>query len=722
MKVAKILFCTILLNCFLSSLTFAQPGIITRIAGDPNTTNFGDGGPARNAGLSHNKWVRINNAGDLYFADVYSVTIRKVSSSTGIITTYAGSGCTWTEPCVGHSPGYIGNGGPATGAVIWNADGGTPLCFDKNDNLLIADYGGIRKVDKNTGIITQWVGGDTTEPESGLPVTLDHRFFVIYDMCADRFGSIYMIVNACIYKLDTSGNFTHIAGILPGSTGTFPPVETGPATSAPIQLNAFGICVDTLGNIYFSEHETRIRKISATGIISTVAGNNFSSLSGFYSDDGSEGRAATSVPILVETMAVDKSGNIFFYGMFDSTIRRVDAVSGKMNKVGGTTQPFASPVYFNDSTGINADSFRIPYVRHMTIDNAGNLYLSCKENSIFKLSHPYAGIRTSIGTDTIVTPACTLPALAKMKLKCTIPGVPLSTDSVTVTVHYDDNIPDSIFHIPYMIMTDPVFVPTYGFGSDTAFLASHVYHHPGLYYPKIYYTALDGASGCQTYTVHASFVCDTNFIEIVTADIDDSISTPACTLPAVVREKILVVSALHYSPQDSVYFTISRSDGSVETKVMPIGPAALYSAGPETYASTYIGYHTYTTPGTYTSRLSNIVSNTGTCRFSESTRTYVGEYSEPGARLTEEVLIDTCSLPARMDKISAHNRIVTCSFAGFNVGGYLRYAADTISNLSYYIDFGDGTNTISHITEWNDHHGHYHCSGSVGHTYPIADT
>jgi hypothetical protein len=79
-------------------------GIITTIAGNLTYGYSGDGGPAVNAQLNQPNSVAVNSLGELFIGDMNHV-IRKVDGS-GVITTYAGNG----------TPGYSGDGGPATSA------------------------------------------------------------------------------------------------------------------------------------------------------------------------------------------------------------------------------------------------------------------------------------------------------------------------------------------------------------------------------------------------------------------------------------------------------------------------------------------------------------------------------------------------------------------------------------------------------------------------------
>ncbi len=95
-------------NCRVRKVT-ALTGILTTLAGTGDYNYFGDNGPATSAALCNPTIVRLDTSGDVYIADSFNHRIRKVTVSTGIITTIAGSGGTGS---------YAGDGGAATSASL----------------------------------------------------------------------------------------------------------------------------------------------------------------------------------------------------------------------------------------------------------------------------------------------------------------------------------------------------------------------------------------------------------------------------------------------------------------------------------------------------------------------------------------------------------------------------------------------------------------------------
>ena len=83
-------------------------GIISTIAGTGTSSYSGDNGAATSATLNYPRGVVLDTAGNVYIADTNNQRIRKVTISTGIITTFAGTGAS----------SYSGDNGPATSATL----------------------------------------------------------------------------------------------------------------------------------------------------------------------------------------------------------------------------------------------------------------------------------------------------------------------------------------------------------------------------------------------------------------------------------------------------------------------------------------------------------------------------------------------------------------------------------------------------------------------------
>jgi trimeric autotransporter adhesin len=329
-------------------------GIITTVAGTGSAGFSGNGGQATSAQLYYPDWIVVDSAGNLYIADSYNSCIRKVSAS-GIITTVAGTGS---------SDGYSGDGGPATSAELYWPEG---VALDSAGNLFIADSGNscIRKV-STSGIISTVAGTGSSIGYSGDGgQATSAQFNYPYGVNVDSAGNLFIVDtwNNRIRKVSTSGIITTVAGN--GSFGYGG--DGGPATSAQIN-SSYGVAVDSAGNLFIADtYNERIRKVSTSGIIATVAGNG--SLG--YSGDG--GQAAAAELDNPYGVAVDSAGNLFIADTYNHRIRKVSA-SGIIATVAGN----GSSGYGGDNG--SATSAQLNYPSSVTIDSAGSLFIADSNN------------------------------------------------------------------------------------------------------------------------------------------------------------------------------------------------------------------------------------------------------------------------------------------------------------------------------------------------------
>ena len=295
-------------------------GIIHTVAGG-GTNSYGghsgyagDGGPATNALLSSPSGIAVDAAGNLYIADYANHAIRKVSTS-GIICTIAG-GLTNNS---GPYPGFSGDGGPATSAALAYPLG---VALDQRGNLYIADTFNerVRKIDTN-GIITTVVGGGFVLGDGGQATNamLDFPVTVVLDKGGRIFISDYN--NRRIRKVDTNGIISTIAGN--GTYGSYDNLgDGGPATNAAFSYS-MGLVPDTDGNLYFIDwSHDRVRKVDAAGIITSVAGNGDG---GFAGDGG----PATNASLWFYNndhnsgLTLDQAGNLYIADTFNNRVREV---------------------------------------------------------------------------------------------------------------------------------------------------------------------------------------------------------------------------------------------------------------------------------------------------------------------------------------------------------------------------------------------------------------
>ena len=297
----------------------ATTGVITTVAGTGTLGFSGDGGVATSAQLFSPSGVAVDGVGDVYIADQYNDCVRRVDVTTGVITTVAGHG---------HVIGFSGDGGAATSALLAFPAG---VAVDGLGDLYIADSGNgnIRRVDVTTGIITTVAGnGIHGFSGDGGPATsaqLDQPTGLV----VDGLGDLYIADsgNGSIRRVDaTTGIITTVAGTgILGFSG-----DGGAATSAKLD-EPWSVAVDGRGDLYIAETQyERIRRVDATGVITTVAGNGTKVFSG---DGGGATCAQFHDP---SGVAVDGRGDLYIADAANRTIRRVDVTTGVITTVAGS--------------------------------------------------------------------------------------------------------------------------------------------------------------------------------------------------------------------------------------------------------------------------------------------------------------------------------------------------------------------------------------------------
>ena len=348
------------------SLDQLPAGHITTIAG--GSSFAGDGSAAVAALLWRSYGLAFDSAGNLYVADPDDHRIRKIDRQTGIILTVAGTGL----------EGFSGDGGPAVAAEL-NRPWGVAL--DGRGNLLIADSSNnrIRAVDLTTGLISTvaGTGGFGTSGDGGPAVNALMRWplGLVVDDEGDWF--IADAGNHNVRKVDgETGIITTVAG---SSSGAGFSGDGGPATSASLN-GPRAVGLDRDGNLLISDTDNlRVRKVDASGVISTVLGNGervttFSVTNGVATEFGiseplglalsaegdvfvaaagivrfGDGLVTTvlsgqsGVPTFAKGLAVDSSGDLFASdapaegtGEFSSRVLRIDSSTDVTEYAGGS--------------------------------------------------------------------------------------------------------------------------------------------------------------------------------------------------------------------------------------------------------------------------------------------------------------------------------------------------------------------------------------------------
>ena len=220
--------------------------------------------------------------------------------------------------------GFVGDGGTATNAGLANP---RYVIRDRNGNTFISDTYNhrIRKVTP-AGVITTFAGtgiaGFNGDGRQAKTATLSYPNGIIFDSA----GNMILAdeANNRIRRISRSGIISTIAGTgVAGYSG-----DGGPATLA--ELNQpWSLIMDATGNLYFSDAANQVvRKIDTTGIITTVAGNG---IAGYGGDGGPAIQASLNTP---SGVAVDTIGNLYIADRFNHRVRIVDP-TGIINTFAG---------------------------------------------------------------------------------------------------------------------------------------------------------------------------------------------------------------------------------------------------------------------------------------------------------------------------------------------------------------------------------------------------
>jgi sugar lactone lactonase YvrE len=317
------------------------------------------GGPASVATLRKPLAAVMDAAGNLYVADTGSHRVLKLSAETGHTSFVAGIGV----------PGYGGDGGPATAALLNSPSG---LALDGAGGLYIADQNNhrVRRVDPAGRIATVAGTGNAYFSGDGGPATAAN-LWLPESVAVDGSGALFIAdyFNARVRRVDPrTGMIATVAG-----NGTVPHNgEDLPATRA--GLDPHGIALDAMGNLYVADRANeRVRRVdAASGTIRTVAGMG---TAGFAGDGGPARAARLNAPMGV---ILDAMGNRYIADSGNHRVRRVSR-DGVIITVAGNGEPFFS----GDGSTATAVSLWNP--SGLGLDPLGNLLIADTWNDRIRL-------------------------------------------------------------------------------------------------------------------------------------------------------------------------------------------------------------------------------------------------------------------------------------------------------------------------------------------------
>jgi sugar lactone lactonase YvrE len=406
------------------------PRTISTIAGVGSVGFCGDNGPATGACLGYPYGLALGSAGTLFITMPNDHRVRKVSA-TGTITTAAGNG----------TAGFCGDGGPAVSACL-NAPAGAAA--DAAGTLLIADSANhrIRRVAAGGRISTVAGNGTPGFCGDGGPATsacLHHPEGV----AVGPDGTVFIAdrANHRIRKVSATGTITTVAGN--GTAGYCG--DGGPATDACLDLPT-SVAVGAGGALFIADYANhRVRKVDAGGTITTVAGAGTAS---FCGDAGPAASACLNSPVGV---AVSADGALFIADYYNERIRKVDA-AGTITTVAGTgTASFCGD-------GGPATSACLWHPVGVTVTSGGALLIADHLNHrVRKVGSTIASVTLS---KTLIS-GC-LKTTAKVTLSAPAPAgglvLTLASDNVHAAVPASLTIKAGVTLKSFPVVTSPVAV------------------------------------------------------------------------------------------------------------------------------------------------------------------------------------------------------------------------------------------------------------------------
>lgn len=260
------------------------------------------------------------------------------------------------------------------------------VAVDAAGNVYIADHENhrIRKIvllTNGTSIVTTLAGNGAAGFADGTATTASFNYPA--GLAADASGNVYVadFGNNRIRKITPTGLVTTLAGS--GAMGNADGTGTSASFNSPL-----GVAVDAAGNVYVADwFNHKIRKITSTGVVSTFAG---SGLPGATDADGTA--ASFNQP---HGVAVDPAGNVYVADRSNQKIRKIIPLA---NGTGTVTTLAGSGVSGSTDAQGTAASFSEPI--SVAADASGNVYVADNANHKVRKITPSGLVTTLAGNGT----------------------------------------------------------------------------------------------------------------------------------------------------------------------------------------------------------------------------------------------------------------------------------------------------------------------------------
>jgi hypothetical protein len=266
-------------------------------------------------------------SGNIYVAECAGSRILKVAPD-GTISTVAGNGISDSSP----------DGALAANSSIKCPEG---MAVADDGTLYFTEFANIRSVGRDGRLKT-------------------HAMIYGQGLTLDRSGNLYIAApySNRVYRMASSGVVSVVAGSgKQGFSG-----DNGPALDAKLH-NPADVAIDRAGNLLITDGlNSRIRKVTPAGVITTIAGN------GRVGNEGDGGPATEATFWEVDSLAVNAAGDIYISDLHGDHLRVITGSPNGMPIIGriGSFLPGSSGIRFDLAGNLLIANAFIHSVRKLT--------------------------------------------------------------------------------------------------------------------------------------------------------------------------------------------------------------------------------------------------------------------------------------------------------------------------------------------------------------------
>lgn len=353
-------------------------GVVSTLAGQYGSAGYADGTGSA-VRFNNPQGLAYDGNGSLYVADTGNNVIRKLTVTTGAVSTLAGSA------------------GAVSCSSLSDLGAPTGITLDNAGNLYVVSVSCHTLLKVTTTGTVSFVSSTLAALQASAPASS------VVGVALDNLGNAYLsdyAANVIVKVVLASGTGSIIAG---SGTGR----ADGTGTSAQF-YQPWGIVCDGSGNLYVTDsHNSTVRKIVlSSATVSTIAG----SAGARGAADGTGTAALFDAPL---GLSRDASGNIYVADSGNQAVRKLVPGTGVVSTLAG----LSGNLNYADGTGAAA-RFNASLAGNIAADSSGNLYVADASNQILRkvtaggVVSTFVGVPLGLGSlDSVLgTPSFNLPS------------------------------------------------------------------------------------------------------------------------------------------------------------------------------------------------------------------------------------------------------------------------------------------------------------------------